>query len=30
VADQFDESSPVETISSWEVRAGTPGATPVS
>lgn len=25
VADQFDESSPVETISEWEVIAGTPG-----
>lgn len=29
VADQFDEASPVEAISSWEVRAGTPGATAV-
>ncbi len=27
VADQFDESSPVDTITTWEVRAGTPGAT---
>ena len=25
VADQFDETSPVTTISSWEVVAGTPG-----
>jgi len=25
VADQFDETSPVSTISSWEVVAGTPG-----
>jgi alkaline phosphatase D len=25
VADQFDESSPVTPISSWEVQAGTPG-----
>ncbi len=25
VADQFDESSPVETVSEWEVNAGTPG-----
>ena len=25
VADQFDEASPVSTISSWEVVAGTPG-----
>ncbi len=30
VADQFDESSPVDTVSSWEVRAGTPGAVPLS
>lgn len=30
VADQFDESSPVETISTWEVIAGTPGAQRVS
>ena len=26
VADQFDEASPVETVSTWAVRAGTPGA----
>lgn len=26
VADQFDEASPVETISTWEISAGTPGA----
>ena len=26
VEDQFDESSPVETISTWEIAAGTPGA----
>jgi phosphodiesterase/alkaline phosphatase D-like protein len=25
VADQFDEASPVETITEWEVIAGTPG-----
>ena len=25
VADQYDEASPVETVTSWEVRAGTPG-----
>ncbi len=25
VADEFDESSPVATITEWEVRAGTPG-----
>ena len=25
VDDQYDEASPVETITSWEVRAGTPG-----
>ncbi len=30
VADQFDEDSPVSTISSWEVVAGTPGATQLS
>jgi len=26
VADQFDEASPVETVSTWEITAGTPGA----
>ena len=25
VADQFDEASPVSTVSSWEIAAGTPG-----
>jgi alkaline phosphatase D len=30
VADQFDESSPVSPISSWEVRAGTPGVVRVT
>ena len=30
VADQFDESSPVTTISSWEVVAGTPGVQQLS
>jgi len=30
VEDQFDESSPVETISTWEIAAGTPGAVEVS
>jgi alkaline phosphatase D len=29
VADQFDESSPVDTLTTWEVRAGAPGATQV-
>ncbi len=27
VADQFDEASPVDTVSTWEVQAGTAGAT---
>jgi phosphodiesterase/alkaline phosphatase D-like protein len=30
VADQFDEASPVEPVSTWEVAAGTPGAVQVS
>jgi alkaline phosphatase D len=30
VADQFDEASPVSTISSWEVAAGTPGVRQLS
>jgi alkaline phosphatase D len=30
VADQFDDTSPVTTISSWEVRAGVPGGVEVS
>jgi len=30
VADQFDEASPVSTISSWEVVAGTPGVQQLS
>ena len=30
VADQFDETSPVSTISSWEVAAGTPGVQQIS
>ena len=30
VADQFDEASPVEPVSTWEVIAGTPGALQVS
>ncbi len=30
VADQFDEASPVEPASTWEVAAGTPGAVQVS
>jgi alkaline phosphatase D len=30
VADQFDESSPVTAIGSWEVRAGVPGVVEVS
>jgi len=30
VADQFDESSPVDTISAWEVQAGTPGPVQLS
>ncbi len=30
VKDQFDESSPVDTISSWEVLAGQPGVQQVS
>jgi hypothetical protein len=29
-ADQFDESSPVETITEWEVVAGIPGVTQLS
>jgi hypothetical protein len=30
VTDQFDETSPVTTIGSWEVRAGVPGVLEVS
>ncbi len=30
VKDQFDESSPVDTVSSWEVRAGQPGVRQVT
>lgn len=30
VKDQFDEESPVDTISTWEVQAGTPGAQQLS
>ena len=30
VADQFDETSPVSTISSWEIVAGTPGVNQLS
>ena len=30
VTDQFDEASPVEAVSAWEVTAGTPGAVQVS
>jgi phosphodiesterase/alkaline phosphatase D-like protein len=30
VADQFDETSPVSTVSAWEVRAGVPGVVQVS
>jgi alkaline phosphatase D len=30
VADQFDEASPVSTVSSWEVLAGTPGVQQLS
>jgi alkaline phosphatase D len=30
VADEFDEASPVEPVSTWEVAAGTPGAVQVS
>ena len=30
VEDPFDESSPVETISTWEITAGTPGAVEVT
>ncbi len=30
VEDQFDEASPVETLSTWEVAAGTPGAVEVT
>jgi hypothetical protein len=27
VVDPFDESSAVETVSEWQITAGTPGAT---
>ncbi len=30
VKDQFDESSPVDAVSSWEVRAGQPGVQQIS
>jgi phosphodiesterase/alkaline phosphatase D-like protein len=30
VADQFDEASAVEPVSTWEIAAGTPGAVQVS